>query len=342
MTLNGIDISGWQPTLDLSKVPADFVIIKATGGTSFVSSACDTQYQQAKKLGKLKGIYHFAREEGCRGTAAQEADHFIQATKGYQDGATMLVLDWEGDNTTDTAWALQWLQLVEKATGIKPLIYMSAAVANAANWTTVAKAGYGVWIAAYVLGYQTISGYSVPSGLAAVPYWETLAMWQYTSAGRLAGWDGDLDLNVFYGDKAAWLKYCAKAGTTTAPAPTTPVVTKPTTPPAVKPTATGTYTVKSGDTLSGIAAVYKTTAANLAALNGIKDVNLIHPGQVLKVTGTAAAPVSSAITGWTVDPGDTLSGIGAAVGVPWQTLAALNGITGPAYTIYPGQKLKIR
>ena len=36
--LNGIDISGWQEGLDLSKVPCDFVIIKGTGGTSYVSA----------------------------------------------------------------------------------------------------------------------------------------------------------------------------------------------------------------------------------------------------------------------------------------------------------------
>ena len=39
-----------------------------------------------------------------------------------------------------------------------------------------------------------------------------------------------------------------------------------------------------------------------------------------------------------VKNGDTLSGIGAKVGVKWQTIASKNGIASP-YTIYPGQKL---
>lgn len=39
-----------------------------------------------------------------------------------------------------------------------------------------------------------------------------------------------------------------------------------------------------------------------------------------------------------VKSGDTLSGIGAKVGVKWQTIASKNGIASP-YTIYPGQKL---
>ncbi|HEX5568485.1 MAG TPA: LysM peptidoglycan-binding domain-containing protein [Streptomyces sp.] len=43
---------------------------------------------------------------------------------------------------------------------------------------------------------------------------------------------------------------------------------------------------------------------------------------------------------YTVKSGDTLSGIGAKVGVPWQTLASLNGIKAP-YVIHPGDVLKL-
>lgn len=46
---------------------------------------------------------------------------------------------------------------------------------------------------------------------------------------------------------------------------------------------TKTYTVKSGDTLSGIAAKYGTTVDNLVAKNGIKDKNKIYVGQTLKI-----------------------------------------------------------
>lgn len=44
-----------------------------------------------------------------------------------------------------------------------------------------------------------------------------------------------------------------------------------------------TYTVKSGDTLSGIAAKFGTTVAKLQSLNGISDPNKIYVGQVLKI-----------------------------------------------------------
>lgn len=44
-----------------------------------------------------------------------------------------------------------------------------------------------------------------------------------------------------------------------------------------------TYTVKRGDTLSGIASKYGTTVAKLVELNGIKNANLIYVGQVIKL-----------------------------------------------------------
>ena len=44
-----------------------------------------------------------------------------------------------------------------------------------------------------------------------------------------------------------------------------------------------TYTVKSGDTLSAIAKKYNTTVDSLVQKNGIKNPNLIYPGQVLKI-----------------------------------------------------------
>ncbi|GKH50381.1 hypothetical protein CE91St46_14920 [Eubacteriales bacterium] len=48
-------------------------------------------------------------------------------------------------------------------------------------------------------------------------------------------------------------------------------------------TTAKTYIVKSGDTLSGIASRYGTTVAKLVELNGIKNANLIHTGQVIKL-----------------------------------------------------------
>ena len=57
---------------------------------------------------------------------------------------------------------------------------------------------------------------------------------------------------------------------------------EPTSPPSPGGSFSTTYTVKKGDTLVGIANKYKTTAAKIRALNGMKS-NTLKIGQVLKI-----------------------------------------------------------
>lgn len=105
----------------------------------------------------------------------------------------------------------------------------------------------------------------------------------------------------------------------------------------------GSYTVRPGDTLSGIASRHGTTYQELAKINGIADPNRIYVGQVLKLSGSAPKPSGApSVAGgtYTVVKGDTLSGIAQRYATSWQTLAALNGISNPN-VIYPGQKIKL-
>jgi len=99
------------------------------------------------------------------------------------------------------------------------------------------------------------------------------------------------------------------------------------------------YVVQPGDTLSGIAAKYRTTYQNLAAINGISDPDKIYPGQRIKVTSSAQP--ASQHTYYVVKTGDTLSGIASHYGTTYQHLAEVNGIADPN-KIYAGQKLLIR
>ncbi|KXU16458.1 Aggregation promoting factor [Streptococcus oralis] len=54
-------------------------------------------------------------------------------------------------------------------------------------------------------------------------------------------------------------------------------------------TTEGTYTVKSGDTLSEIADTHNTTVEKIVEDNKIENANLIYVGQVLKLDGAVAA-----------------------------------------------------
>lgn len=61
--------------------------------------------------------------------------------------------------------------------------------------------------------------------------------------------------------------------------------------PAVSSAATGSYTVKSGDTLYGIAKTYGTTVTSLKSINGLTT-DLIQIGQQLKIPTTTTAPLN--------------------------------------------------
>jgi cell wall-associated NlpC family hydrolase len=98
------------------------------------------------------------------------------------------------------------------------------------------------------------------------------------------------------------------------------------------------YTVKAGDTLGAIAESYGVPVATLAAANGLSDPNLIYPGQVLSLAGTASpttaatsgSAVSSAtVTSYTVQAGDTLSAIAERDATTWPLLAEVNHLANP-------------
>lgn len=103
--------------------------------------------------------------------------------------------------------------------------------------------------------------------------------------------------------------------------------------------STGTYTVKSGDTLSGIAAAYGTDYQTLASLNGISNPSYLYVGQVIKINGTTSNSSNNAST-YYVKSGDNLSSIANKFGTTWSKLASLNGISNPNY-LYVGQAIKV-
>ena len=215
MALHGIDISNYQRGLDLSKIKTDFVIVKATEGTSLVMDTCDGFYQQAKSLGIPRGVYHFARPE--YNTAEAEAEFFLNHIAGYIKDA-ILVLDYESPGCVDPNWALRWLNYVYEKTGVRPMIYMNDSTARGQNWTNVIAADYGLWVAKYRdydadYNFDMSNAGTKPTG-GKGPFY---AMWQWTSVGRLDGQSGNLDCNIFYGDVDAWNAYAGITGATETP-----------------------------------------------------------------------------------------------------------------------------
>ena len=123
------------------------------------------------------------------------------------------------------------------------------------------------------------------------------------------------------------------------------------------PAAGNVYVVKSGDSLSKIAAAHGVKSAELKELNQIADANKIRIGQKLILpdyakpsqsqpaeksasSAKASAKASASGEGYVVKAGDALSKIASAHGVKTKDLMAANNIT-DANKIRVGQKLVI-
>ena len=110
--------------------------------------------------------------------------------------------------------------------------------------------------------------------------------------------------------------------------------------------ADDSYTVRTGDTVSHIAARSGTTVAAIARANALGDASRIRIGQVLTIPTTssasapapaAAAPVSAA---YTVVAGDTVGRIATKHGTTVAAVIAANGLDARAF-IRIGQSLSI-
>ncbi len=194
MAMKGIDISSHQGDIDLSALSGvEFVIIKATEGTTYVNPYCDVKYTQAKGLRLHRGFYHFAGE----GDALAEADYFIANCEGYF-GDGIPVLDWEGNQ--DVAWVNRFVGRVHGIKGVWPWIY--------ANPWRFNQGGVNPNCARWVADYPPVNRPSISYDPGQPPAADGLvACWQFASDGAVPGYAGNLDVSEFYGDASAWRAY---------------------------------------------------------------------------------------------------------------------------------------
>lgn len=197
-----IDISNWQGGIDLPALlpNVDGVVCKATEGATFVDPYCDGWVQQCINAGKPWGFYHFAGSGG----AIEEATHFIQNAINYF-GHGIPVLDWEGNQSVD--WVNEFVAEVYSSTHVWPWIY--------GNPWRFNKGGVAPNCARWVAEYPAVTSPSFEQAKSwACPEAEgNVVAWQFCSDGRVGGYNGNLDLSLFYGTEKQWRAYALGAGT---------------------------------------------------------------------------------------------------------------------------------
>ena len=192
--IHGIDISHHQGDIDwdelrekgmINETPIRFIMIKATEGATKIDDNFEDNFYQAREYGFTRGAYHFY---SVHSPAKQQANFFINKVK-LEKGDLPPVLDVEHKpkNQTDEefkASVLEWLEIVERHYGVKPIIYTYYKF-KLQYLSDPVFDEYPYWIAHY---YVDKVEYEGP--------WK---FWQHTDVGKLPGIKGNVDFNIYNG-----------------------------------------------------------------------------------------------------------------------------------------------
>lgn len=326
----GIDISKYQGGLNLAQAKAggvNFAILRAgyTGWGDGVSKAIDQTfesfYNTAKSIGLPVGCYWFSIATSYQKGVDEANFLYNNCLRGKQFEYPIYI------DVEDDTGGKQYLRRAGKdavTQGIKGFCetleklgyYVGIYASDISGFKELMNINqltmYDKWVARYGSNPQYVPSYG---------------MWQYSSSGRVNGYNGNVDVNYAYLDYPAIMKSKGLNGFSSG-TPTPAPSPAPTPSPAKsndqiadevingnwgngqerrdrltqagynydiiqgivnqklginKQPSYVTYTVKKGDTLSGIAKRYGTTYQKIAKDNGIANPNLIYPNQVLKI-----------------------------------------------------------
>ena len=329
----GVDWSKYQGNNGKWGYDRDDFSVSQIGGYYngyFVDQATySTQVANTIALNKRAHTYIYAQFTG-NAQADQMLDYYlpkVQTPKG-----SIVALDVESGNP-DLASVEYALQKIQDAGYTAVLYGYKNFLVNhlgSAGLQEIASQ-WPLWLAEYK-DYQVTS----EPDYNYFPSCNNVQIFQFTSTYVSGGLDGNVDFTGI-------TENGYKGGNAQKPQTSTPAITTG----KQLHQDTHNYTVKSGDTLSAIASRYGMTVNALVTLNGIKNANLIYPGQSLRVadsgqgsTVSQKATTTTPTSTYTVRYGDTLSAIASRYGTSTSTLASINGISNPNW-IYPGQVLKL-
>ena len=163
-------------------LPVRFVFIKASEGSSMKDPRFREYWTEAGKRDIRRGAYHFFRSSK---DAAAQARNFISAVGELRHSDLPPVLDIETvhkgcSRETLNRKVAEWLSIMEKHYGMKPIIYTSDYFADEVLSPEI-TGSYPVWIAHY--GVES-------------PTWKDWEYWQFTDKARVYGVPEPVDLSI--------------------------------------------------------------------------------------------------------------------------------------------------
>ncbi len=315
--LKGIDISSYQGNIDFNGVKSsgiNFVMIRSSWGWFNEDTTFRANVNGCEAVGLPYGLYHYSYARNLN-EAKIEADGLIRLAQSCKPTYPICIDMEDADrykrkNGVSNEMCIQICEYVcrrlEEA-GYYAMIYANLDwLNNRINDLRLDR--FDKWVAQWA----DRCTYAKPYGI-----------WQYSDKGQIAGIRGNVDVNYSYKDYTSGKTF-----------------TNNNVAQAIQPTQNNNiniYTVKNGDTLSGIAKKYGTTYQELARINGIVNPDKIYAGQVIKISENANI---NNVTTYTVKVGDNLTKIAQKYGTTVDILVRKNGIKNPNL-IYAGQVLKI-
>jgi lysozyme len=189
-TIRGIDISHYNDIYNwnLLKQGLTFSIIKASEGSRTGDNEFNHNWEMAGKMKLTRGAYHFFSPS----ISAEKQFDLFKIKVHLKPGDLPPILDVE-KAFTNMNEVNKWLKLAEKHYGVKPIIYsdyvyfmtfMKGRVDNYPLWLVF---NYKYKVIPHFLNYDCI-------------------FLQYNQAGSVNGIRGNVDLDVFLGDKNEFQK----------------------------------------------------------------------------------------------------------------------------------------
>jgi len=172
-TTKGIDVSKWQETINWTSVKnagVAYAFIRLSDGANTKDARFAANWAGAKSVGIIRGAYQFFRPTQNVNT---QADMMIAAIGTYQPGDLPPVIDVEADGglapSTVAARVRQWVDRVQAALGVKPIVYTGKYFWRDEVGSPASFAPNALWIAQY-----TTLCPDIPAP------WSRWTFWQYT------------------------------------------------------------------------------------------------------------------------------------------------------------------